>query len=148
MDSLSRRTGRVAVAVGITALLATGCGGEAPEVEAGPALRERLEVSTAATAMDPHTLHRTLAGTYCSDCHVAHNAMGMGLYLLSFGPRAIAAGQPAPVYNADKTCSNVACHMVPAGEFTYWFPGGDGEPSESIVKYGGVPVTTPAWYSA
>jgi predicted CxxxxCH...CXXCH cytochrome family protein len=134
--------------MGIAVVLASGCGGEAPEMDAPAAIRSRSEVSTAATAMDPHTLHRTLAATQCADCHSSHGGM-MGTALISFGPRAILPGQPAPSFSPTaKTCSNVACHMVPAGTYTFWFPGGDGEPMEFIVSYGGVPVTTPSWGSA
>jgi hypothetical protein len=47
-----------------------------------------------------------------------------------------------------KTCSNVACHTVPAGTFTYSFPGGDGEPVLNTVPYGGgTPQPTPSWYA-
>ncbi len=149
MDSLRRGTGRSSVVLGLAALLAAGCGGEAPEEgAAAPTLRTRSEVSTAATAADPHVLHRTLAFTQCADCHSAHGGM-MGTALIGFGPRAYAAGQPAPTFDpAAKTCSNVACHMVPAGNFTYYFPGGDGEVVETTVGYGGVPVTTPPWNQA
>ena len=54
---------------------------------------------------------------------------------------------PLPTYNeAAKTCSNVACHSVPPGEFTYWFQSGDGEAALWVRPYGGGTVT-PSWYS-
>jgi hypothetical protein len=64
------------------------------------------------------------------------------------GP-AYGAGLPAPTFDAvAKTCSNVACHAVKAGTFSYYFPGGDGEPVLNTVSYGGgTPKTTPSWYS-
>jgi predicted CxxxxCH...CXXCH cytochrome family protein len=79
------------------------------------------------------------------DCTVCHKVAGR----LSFdrnGP-AYAAGL-TPTFDAvAKTCSNVACHTIPAGTFGYWFPGGDGEPAYNTVSYGGVSRTTPSWYS-
>jgi hypothetical protein len=134
--------------LGLAVLLAAGCGGEAPEEAAPRTLRPAAEVSEAATAADPHILHRTVALTVCGDCHASHGGM-MGTALIGFGARAVVPGLPAPSFDrVAKTCSNVACHMVPAGDFTYYFPGGDGEPVETTVGYGGVPVTTPPWNQA
>jgi len=59
------------------------------------------------------------------------------------------APSPAPTFDATaKTCSNIACHAVKAGTFSYYFPGGDGEPVLNTVSYGGgAPKTTPSWYA-
>lgn len=88
------------------------------------------------------------AGHYAFDCKVCHKVGGR----LSFdknGP-AYAAGKPAPTFDATaKTCSNIACHGVPTGTFSYYFPDGTGEPVLNTVSYGGAnaPVTTPSWYA-
>ena len=127
----------------------SGCGSEVPvaEGEAPRVLATPREAGLAVPA-DPHVLHRTAASTTCADCHAAHGGM-MGTALISLGARAVAPWRPAPSFDpVAKTCSNVACHMVPAGTFTYWFVGGDGEPVENTVNYGGVPVTTPPWSQA
>jgi predicted CxxxxCH...CXXCH cytochrome family protein len=93
----------------------------------------------------PNGTGATQHGAYA--CTVCHKVPGR----LSFdknGP-AYGAGLPAPTFDATaKTCSNVACHSVPPGEFSYRFPGGDGEPVYNTVTYGGgTPKTTPSWYS-
>jgi hypothetical protein len=80
-------------------------------------------------------------------CSVCHKYAGT----LSFdknGP-AYGTGIPAPTFDATaQTCSNVACHTVPPGSFSYYFPGGDGEPVLNTVSYGGgAPRPTPGWYT-
>jgi predicted CxxxxCH...CXXCH cytochrome family protein len=131
--------------VAICALLALslgGCGQETSlEGEAGANL---------VVAVDSHLTHRVNGGTTCNDCHcTGAGCVSPNVHLLAFAPRAIAPGRPLPTFDlATQTCSNVACHMVPAGTFTYWSMGGDGEPAEAQVSYGGVPVTTPNWDSA
>lgn len=88
------------------------------------------------------------AGHYAFDCKVCHKVGGR----LSFdknGP-AYAVGKPAPTFDATaKTCANIACHGVPSGTFSYYFPDGTGEPVLNTVTYGGSPssATTPSWYS-
>ncbi|WP_176066107.1 CxxxxCH/CxxCH domain c-type cytochrome [Anaeromyxobacter diazotrophicus] len=73
----------------------------------------------------------------------------MGVKLISFAPVATASGLPRPSYDiASQTCSNVACHMVPAGTFTYYACGVDSEATLERASFGGTPVTTPPWYSA
>lgn len=82
-------------------------------------------------------------GFYCTVCH----KVGGRLVFDRNGP-AYAAGKPAPTFDATaKTCSNVACHGVPSGTFSYWFPDGTGEPVLNTVSYGGTNVPTPSWYS-
>lgn len=87
------------------------------------------------------------SGHFAYDCKVCHKVGGR----LSFdrlGP-AYSVGKPAPAFDATtKTCSNIACHGVPSGTFSYYFPGGDGEPVLNTVNYGGsTTITTPSWYS-
>ena len=80
------------------------------------------------------------------DCQVCHYVGGV-LCFDSNGP-AVAPGQPLPSFDATaKTCSNIACHGVPTGTFSYYFPGGDGEPVLNTVTYGGTTVATPSWYA-
>lgn len=88
------------------------------------------------------------AGHYAFDCKVCHKVGGRLTFDKS-GP-AYAAGKSAPTFDAvSKTCANIACHGVPAGTFSYYFPGGDGEPELITVSYGGAAATgpTPSWYS-
>jgi predicted CxxxxCH...CXXCH cytochrome family protein len=52
----------------------------------------------------------------------------------------------APSYDSTgKTCSNVSCHSVKAGSFSYYFPDGEGDPQLTTVNYGGDSRQTPAW---
>lgn len=88
------------------------------------------------------------AGFECKECHyvggrLAFKPASMGG--LAFLP----PPAPRPYFDASsKTCSNVACHMVPAGSYSYWFPGGDGEPAYNTVTYGSTsPQPTPSWYT-
>lgn len=89
----------------------------------------------------------TPAGHYRYDCRTCHRIGGRLAFDRS-GP-AYGAGLPAPSFDAaSKTCSNVACHGVPAGTFSYYFPGGDGEPVLNTVSYGGTSAgQTPSWYA-
>ena len=87
------------------------------------------------------------AGHHSFDCKVCHKIGGRLVFDKS-GP-AYAAGKAAPSFDAStKSCSNIACHGVPAGTFSYYFPGGDGEPVLNTVNYGGTAAgPTPSWYS-
>jgi hypothetical protein len=87
------------------------------------------------------------------DCSVCHLVGGVLLFDPS-GP-AVAQGMPLPTFNATtKTCSNVACHGVPAGTFSYYFPGNEmdeeGYPIpelKTVAVYGNSGGTTPSWYA-
>lgn len=95
-------------------------------------------------ACTPTGAHAKHGGYACSVCHKVAGR----LVFDRTGP-AYAAGYPAPSFDATtKTCSNVGCHRVPAGTFSYYFPGGDGEPALNTVTYGGgAPSPTPSWYA-
>jgi hypothetical protein len=85
------------------------------------------------------------------DCKVCH-AYGGWLAFQNPGPAYLpnsTGTSKAPSFDATaKTCSNVACHSVPAGTFSYYFQGGDGEPVLNTVPYGGSTSTTPTnWYA-
>jgi hypothetical protein len=86
-------------------------------------------------------------GHYAFSCSVCHKVGGRLVFDRN-GP-AYAAGKPAPTFDATaKTCSNVACHGVPAGTFSYYFIGGDGEPVLNTVNvYGNSSGVTPSWYA-
>lgn len=80
------------------------------------------------------------------DCQVCHYVGGVLCFDIN-GP-AVAPGSPLPGFDVTaKTCSNIACHGIPAGTFSYYFPGGDGEPVLNTVTYGGAMVPTPSWYA-
>jgi len=87
------------------------------------------------------------------ECKVCHYVGGV----LMFDPNgpAVAPGNPLPSFDAStKTCSNVACHGVPAGTFSYYFPGNemdeDGYPIpelKTVNVLGNSGGTTPSWYA-
>lgn len=87
------------------------------------------------------------AGHYSFDCRFCHK-IGGRLMFDKYGP-AYATGKTAPSFDANtKTCSNIACHGVPAGTYSYYSMGGDGEPMLNTVSYGGTASgPTPSWYS-
>ena len=87
-------------------------------------------------------------------CRVCHLVGGV----LAFDPNgpAVAPGNPLlPSFDAiTKTCSNVACHGVPSGTFSYYFPGNEmdeeGYPIpelKTVTVLGNSGGTTPSWYA-
>jgi predicted CxxxxCH...CXXCH cytochrome family protein len=100
-----------------------------------------LDGDPACTPTGAHAGHGAFA------CSVCHKVAGR-LVFDKNGP-AYAGGKPAPTFDATtKTCSNVACHGVPAGTFTYssWDWGLD-QPVDVTVSYGGNSRPTPSWYT-
>ena len=101
----------------------------------------------------PTGAHGKHGGFACSVCHKVAGR----LVFDSTGPayRAGATGTSRPTFDATaKTCSNVACHGVPAGTFSYYYPGNemdaDGYPIPELktVNYGGtMAATAPNWYA-
>ncbi len=93
-----------------------------------------------------HAKHSTYACTIC------HKVAGRLVFDKNSG--AYGAGLAAPTFDATaKTCSNIGCHTVPSGSFTYssWDWGLD-QPVNVTVPYGGtvdkaVLSGTPSWYS-
>ena len=88
------------------------------------------------------------AGYECEECHYVGGRLA--LEPASRGGLAFLPPPAArPYFDASsKTCSNVACHTVPAGTYTYSFPDGEGEPAPNTVPYGGgTPQPTPSWYT-
>lgn len=141
-------TGRsVSTIAAITILLAgctRGARQQAPEPAAAAAAITQDHVTPPAATCAPSGAHGTHAFTSCQTCHACEGVVQFD----AAGP-AVAPGLPLPAFDAaSKTCSNVACHAVPEGTFSYSFPGGDGEPEAKQVPYGGGPRTsTPGWYT-
>jgi hypothetical protein len=105
-----------------------------------------------------HPAHLNI-GISCEVCHSTTAASKMALVSgatthlngvtdIDFenpGP-AYRVGLSAPSYNSTaKTCLNIACHAVSAGTYSYYFPGGDGEPVLNTVTYEAESSSTPAW---
>ncbi len=102
-----------------------------------------------------HVPHSAYA---CINCH---RTVNMVVYFFDYTgssayikPTPLNPNPPKPVYNGSmfdatkpKTCSNIACHGVSAGTFSYYFPGGDGEPELKTVSYDGSVAVTPTWNS-
>jgi hypothetical protein len=91
----------------------------------------------------PTGAHGKHAGFDCKVCH----KVGGRLSFDKAGP-AYKVGWPAPTFDATtKTCKNVACHGVPNGTFSYYFPDGTGEAALNTVTYGstGTGAETPSW---
>jgi predicted CxxxxCH...CXXCH cytochrome family protein len=157
---------------GAAALFAAGCGQEEP-VDAAPA-----NAGQEVTAVAPRTGNLLAQADFCDDAESptciptgAHGKLAVNFatghagfeckechYIggrLAFKPASkgglafLPAPAARPYFDATaKTCSNIACHTVPAGTFSYYFPGGDGEPVLNTVPYGGGgPQPTPNWYS-
>jgi hypothetical protein len=109
-----------------------------------------LATSCASYDCNPGGAHMKHSAYNCTTCHMMHG----GARFDPNGPAAIKPtlsnmNPPKPVFNAiDKSCSNIACHSVPAGTFSYYFPGGDGEPALNTVSYGGAnSASSPSWYA-
>jgi hypothetical protein len=90
----------------------------------------------------------SVAGHYAFDCKVCHNVGGR-LAFQKNGRAFMTGSSLLPTFDATaKTCSNIACHAIPAGTFSYYFPDGNGDPVLNTVSYGGgAPHTTPTWYA-
>jgi hypothetical protein len=110
------------------------------------------EVRTApCTTADGTGAHPKHAGFACKVCH-----MYGGIMCFDPSGPAYNASYGAPGFDATaKTCTNVACHTVAPGTFSYYFPGNetdaDGYPIPELftVHYGGgTPQPTPSWYTA
>ncbi len=124
-------------------LLAVACGQGGPNAGGR---RVAVGSSTAALASgsecSPAGSHPKHAFTGCKTCHACDGVVQFDLA----GP-AVAAGRPSPAFDATtKSCSNVACHGLPAGTYTYssWDWGLD-EAVPVTVSYGGALRTTPSW---
>ncbi len=99
-----------------------------------------------------HAQHMQLNGVTCVACHARSSDQHFnGVVDVIFDPSgpAVAAGTPSPYFDSmAKTCSNIACHIVAAGTYSYYFPDGTGNAVLNTVNiYGNTGGTTPSWYS-
>jgi len=101
------------------------------------------------------------AGFECKECHYIGGRLAFkpaseeGLAFLPEANKAAPNYDPnkRPSYDAEtKTCSNIACHYVKPGVFSYYFPGNEMDeegypiPELKTVHYGGgTPQPTPPW---
>lgn len=135
-------------------MVVLGCGEQQMEAIAS-AERARTAVASSAltqsqvlptgptcTPTGGHGKHGALANVTCKACHVCGG-------VLEFDPAgpAVAAGKPLPSFDAtSKTCSNVACHSVPAGTYAYTSYDWDADQlNYNTVPYGSAGAETPAW---
>jgi hypothetical protein len=106
--------------------------------------------SAPCTTSDGTGAHPKHAGFDCKVCHMVGG-------LMCFDPAgpATAGTGTAPSFDATaKTCSNVACHGVKAGTFSYYIPGNEMDeegypiPELKTAPYGGnMAENTPSWYA-
>ncbi|HSN92350.1 MAG TPA: hypothetical protein VLS93_14055 [Anaeromyxobacteraceae bacterium] len=138
-----RRLGVAASTLGVAALV-SGCGPMSPPpAEPAAGARAGALTETVCTATGGHDKH-AMVQYGCSTCHLVGGS-------LCFDPAgaAYAPGRPAPSFDVvGKTCSNVACHGMYSGIFTYssWDWGCDC-PVEVSVAYEGNMGSTPSWYA-
>jgi len=143
----------VAAIAGLAILVAPGCGTEEPvdlgQLGKAPAIAKGSAALTGPACV-PTGAHAKHGAYACSVCHTVGGSLCFDLN----GPAKIAGG-PDPSFDfAAKTCSNIACHGVPSGTYSYYFPGnedndGDGYPDPELktVTIRGNPAgTTPSWY--
>jgi predicted CxxxxCH...CXXCH cytochrome family protein len=121
--------------------------------------KTKTEGKTAAYPGGPYSAGHVPHSAYtCNDCHRTVNMVVYFFDLTSsrayIKPTLANPNPPKPVYNGNmfdatkpKTCSNIACHGISAGTYSYYFPGGDGEPELKTVTYDGSVAVTPLWNS-
>ncbi len=157
MNATSGRRPLATALLSATLLMLAACNDQNATVTAARSTSSSGDVSAQALTQDevcldgasgcgPTGAHGA-SGHVAQPCTVCHKVGGR-LVFDKNGP-AYAAGYPAPSFDATaKTCSNVACHAVPQGTYSYYFPDGTGEPALNTVSYGGgAPRATPSWYA-
>lgn len=104
-----------------------------------------------------HTKHQS----FMNDCKACHNLtnsfIASGTFFKDSSKGAFFPGGPNPAFtasgswNSPKTnvaasCSNIACHNVPAGIYTYWiYDWGADDYVAVSVNYGGMSSATALW---
>ncbi|WP_224981152.1 CxxxxCH/CxxCH domain c-type cytochrome [Geomonas agri] len=102
-----------------------------------------LDGDPACTPTGAHGGH----GSY--DCQVCHNVGGQVSFART-APNNLAygSGLGIPAFSAaTKTCSNIACHAIPVGTFSFYTMDGSGDLYLETVSYGSAAQSTPAWNS-
>lgn len=114
-----------------------------PEWQPKPAAIGVMKTAFIQPPCSPTGAHGGHAVFDCKTCHLVG-----GVVCFDPAGKAVAAGKPAPTYDpASKTCSNVACHGVSSGTFSFYTQGGDGEAYlNTVTVYGSAIKTTPSWY--
>jgi predicted CxxxxCH...CXXCH cytochrome family protein len=129
-------------------LIISGCGDESMSPQ-GSAGTKAVSAAVSVQPCTPTGAHAAHAAFDCKTCHLVGG-------VLCFDPNGPAPFKPTtdnptpppPAYDATaKTCSNVACHFVPGGTFTYPFQGGDGEVAWNTITYAATNKATPSWIS-
>jgi hypothetical protein len=115
---------------------ATGIGVQPESLQAG----EILPAGNCGTGTGGHEKHGAFN---CKTCHYVG-----GVLCFDINGPAVAPGNVLPSFDtASQSCSNIACHGMYSGTFSYYFPGGDGEPELKTVLYAGSGGSTPSWYA-
>jgi len=104
-----------------------------------------------------HTRHQAFMND-CKACHDLTNTFTVsGAFFKDSSKGAFLAGAPAPAFtpsgiwsspktNAAASCSNIACHNIPAGTYTYYiWDWGIEEAVPVSVNYGGMNSATAFW---
>ena len=94
------------------------------------------------TGTGAHAKHAVHAPD-CKSCHMVGGAMCFD----PSGP-AVAPGQPVPSFDTStKSCSNISCHGMYSGTYSFWQWLGDDNWELVTVNYAGSGGGTPNWYS-
>lgn len=143
---MHRYSTRFAVAAAAALFVFAGCdqnGQLDPRAFKSEALTQENVCADADVSCAPSGAHAKHGAHACTVCHKVAGRLAFD----KAGP-AYGVGFPAPSFDAaTKTCSNVGCHTVPAGSFSFWTIDGEGNAELSTVYYGGTPRTTPSWYA-
>jgi predicted CxxxxCH...CXXCH cytochrome family protein len=122
--------------------------------------KRKIQEKTVSYMGGPYSSGHVPHNSYtCDDCHRTVNMVVYFFDLPSsrayIKPTPTNPNPPMPVYNGNmfdatktKTCSNIACHGIAAGTFSYYFQGGDGEPELNTITYDGSVAVTPPWNSS
>lgn len=108
-----------------------------------PAVMRTAFVQPPCSATGAHAKHD--AFTTANNCKICHLVGGV----MCFDPAgpAVAAGQPSPFFDSTaKSCSNISCHGVYSGTFSYYFWTGE-DVELRTFSYTGNGGTTPSWYT-
>jgi len=104
-------------------------------------------VDASAPSCTPTGAHAKHTNT-CAVCHAVAGRLAFQIGGPAYGTGWTSA-KPRPGFDATtKTCSNVACHGVPAGTFTITSLDGNGDPYDNVLTvFGNTAAATPSWYA-